>query len=65
MTSGAGSPAVFGAPKASRVPLEVKPVPTICPEPLAEAATAGADELLSLSSTEMVEVPSTATSGSL
>ena len=51
--------------KACRVPLEVKPVPTICPVPLAEAAPPGADQLLSLSSTEMVVVPSTATSGRL
>ena len=62
VSSGAGSPAA----KACRVPLEVKPVPTICPAPLAGAATAGAAPLLSLSSTEMVSaVPSTATSGRL
>ena len=49
--------------KACRVPLEVKPVPTICPVPLAGAAPSDAGaELPLLSITVMVELPSTATS---
>ena len=52
--------------KACRVPLEVKPVPTICPAALVEAAPGDVGAALPLlSTTEMVVLPSTATSGRL